>query len=126
MIRAIIYKVSTGKVTSALSAPDLDCIELNMQDDEDYIISDWSGDLSTASVINGEIVEGEITNPTEDIARGMRNGLLAGSDWTQLPNAPLTEEKKLEWENYRQQLRDLFNSFSYTNIEDVVWPSQPS
>ena len=39
--------------------------------------------------------------------RRIRNEMLLLCDWTQLPNAPLTDEKKKEWENYRQALRDL-------------------
>jgi glucose dehydrogenase len=126
MINAVIYDTSTGKVVSKLTVPDLDCLALNIQDSQDYIISDWSGDLSLATVVDGEVVEGSPTNQTESIARGMRDSLLSSSDWTQIPDSPLTETKKAEWQVYRQELRDLFNDFTYTNIEDVVWPTQPS
>ena len=33
--------------------------------------------------------------------------LLSGSDWTQLPDSPLSSTKKAEWATYRQSLRDL-------------------
>lgn len=125
MINAITYDTSTGKVVSKLTVPDLDCLALNIQEGQDYIISDWSGDLSLATVVDGEVVEGSPTNQTESIARGMRDSLLSSSDWTQIPDSPLTETKKAEWQVYRQELRDLFNDFTYTNIEDVVWPTQP-
>ena len=36
-----------------------------------------------------------------------RNGRLAISDWTQLPDSPLSSTKKTEWATYRQTLRDL-------------------
>jgi hypothetical protein len=36
-----------------------------------------------------------------------RNHLLTTSDWTQLPDSPLTEEQKQAWREYRQLLRDL-------------------
>jgi hypothetical protein len=39
--------------------------------------------------------------------RFTRNLKLTGSDWTQLPDAPLTEEQKELWIIYRQELRDL-------------------
>ena len=126
MIRAVIYDQGTGKVIKTLSVPDLDCLALNVQEGQDYIISDWSGDLSLATVVDGEVIEGSPTNQTQSIARGMRDSLLASSDWTQIPDSPLTETKKTEWQVYRQQLRDLFNDFTYTNIEDVVWPTKPS
>jgi hypothetical protein len=39
--------------------------------------------------------------------RAERNEMLMRSDWTQLPNSGLSEEKKAAWETYRQALRDL-------------------
>lgn len=32
---------------------------------------------------------------------------LKASDWTQLPDSPLSEEEKNEWAVYRQALRDI-------------------
>ena len=56
--------------------------------------------------------------------RSQRNNLLAQSDWTDLPNAPLTAPKKAEWQTYRQELRD------YPAQSDKVstlpeWPTPP-
>ena len=42
-----------------------------------------------------------------DVFRNLRNQKLAHCDWTQLPDAQLSEELKIEWTNYRQALRDL-------------------
>ena len=39
-----------------------------------------------------------------------RNRKLITSDWTQMPDAPLTDAKKTEWATYRQQLRDIPNN----------------
>jgi hypothetical protein len=39
--------------------------------------------------------------------RELRYWKLQGTDWTQLPDVDLTEEKKLAWREYRQALRDL-------------------
>ncbi|KRD06550.1 hypothetical protein ASE21_19260 [Flavobacterium sp. Root901] len=55
--------------------------------------------------------------------RTTRNTLLTDSDWTQLEDSPLSEEKKTEWKNYRQKLRDLTNLDDLTSI---FWPTQPS
>jgi hypothetical protein len=46
------------------------------------------------------------------ILRDIRDYKLLQCDWTQLPNAPLSEEKKQKWEVYRQQLRDLANNIA--------------
>lgn len=59
--------------------------------------------------------------------REERRGWLKVTDWTQVPDSPLTTEKRAEWATYRQALRDLPSSYtSSTPIEDVVWPTQPS
>jgi len=53
------------------------------------------------------------------IARSKRNNLLKESDWTQLPNNPLTAEKQEEWNVYRQKLRDIPETIPY------VFPNPP-
>jgi hypothetical protein len=54
--------------------------------------------------------------------RNTRNTLLIESDWTQVEDSPLSEEKKTEWKNYRQELRDLTD---LENGADAVWPTPP-
>lgn len=44
-----------------------------------------------------------------DEIRGKRNQYLKASDWTQVPDSPLSDEKKAEWRTYRQALRDMMN-----------------
>lgn len=52
-----------------------------------------------------------------------RNELLNQSDWTQIPNNPLTLAKQEEWAVYRQQLRDITQQSGYPF--NVIWPTQP-
>ena len=47
-----------------------------------------------------------------------RNNKLFASDWTQMPDRPLTAEKKTEWATYRQALRDVPNNLR--NHENYV------
>jgi hypothetical protein len=54
--------------------------------------------------------------------RSIRNTYLSESDWTQLPDSPLSEIKKQEWIIYRQSLRDVTNQEDPFNIE---WPTKP-
>lgn len=61
---------------------------------------------------------------TENDFRNERNNLLEGSDWTQLPDSPLSDSKKTEWATYRQALRDLPTSTSDYN--NVSYPTEPS
>jgi hypothetical protein len=43
-----------------------------------------------------------------------------------MSDSPLPEEKKSEWQTYRQTLRDLsFVSSDISNVNDVNWPTQP-
>jgi len=42
----------------------------------------------------------------ERAMRQIRDNLLAASDWTQMPDAPLTDEQRAAWATYRQALRD--------------------
>lgn len=56
--------------------------------------------------------------------RCKRNGLLSESDYTQLEDAPISSEKKQEYSEYRQELRDLpDNTLDPLN---PVFPSKPS
>jgi hypothetical protein len=66
-------------------------------------------------------IDQETTTMWQNI-RSKRNTLLLGSDWTQLVDCPLTEEKKTEWQMYRQQLRDITNQEDPYNIS---WPTEP-
>lgn len=56
-------------------------------------------------------------------ARERRNILLSRSDWTDLPNAPLTAEQKAVWLTYRQELRDITTQSGFPSI--VIWPVSP-
>jgi|DEB0MinimDraft_6_1074348.scaffolds.fasta_scaffold33437_3 hypothetical protein len=38
--------------------------------------------------------------------RAQRDRFLADSDWTQMPDSPLTVEQRQAWADYRQALRD--------------------
>lgn len=55
--------------------------------------------------------------------RTKRNRLLYESDWTQLPNGPLSSELQTAWATYRQALRDITAQPGFPT--DVVWPTSP-
>jgi hypothetical protein len=59
--------------------------------------------------------------------RRARDRDLLMSDWTQLPDAPLTPEKKAEWAAYREQLRNL--TIVYANVKtpsEIIPPTKPN
>jgi hypothetical protein len=70
-----------------------------------------------------EFTEIEQYNIQETSVKSIRDSLLYESDWTQIPNNPLTEQQQTEWVLYRQQLRDVTSQSGYPF--NVVWPTQP-
>ena len=52
--------------------------------------------------------------------REMRDKLLAESDWTVMPDSPLSDSNKAEWETYRQALRDLPSTASSEFANQVI------
>ena len=61
----------------------------------------------------------------EDL-RCTRDIFLRESDWTQVPDSPLSDSKKAEWSTYRQALRDMPGTYSSeTDPLKVVWPDKP-
>ena len=59
-----------------------------------------------------------------DKALKARSQLLLSSDWTQLPNGPLTLEQQQTWATYRQALRDITKQSGYPF--NIIWPSAPN
>ncbi len=55
--------------------------------------------------------------------RATRNELLAASDWTQMPDSPLTATQKTKWKTYRTSLRNLPTSEGWPS---VTFPTEPS
>lgn len=71
-----------------------------------------------------QATESEVAQRTEVMAaqvRAERTRLLAESDWTQLPDAPVPQ---LPWAQYRQALRDITSQPGFPS--DVQWPDVPA
>ena len=60
---------------------------------------------------------------TEAEARAERNQLIAASDWTQVADAPLTQNERARWREYRQRLRDVPQQPGFP--ASVDWPAEP-
>ena len=72
----------------------------------------------------------EASRDYEDELRSTRDSKLFETDWTQVNDAPLTEEQKTLWQIYRQQLRDIPQSIideqDYKNmVLDLNHPNWP-
>ena len=86
----------------------------------------------TEEEINAKIAELEAAEPARQV-REIRDRLLAESDWTQSRDVVLLND--ITWKRYRQDLRDLPASASFTpklnsdgnlDMSSVTWPLKPS
>lgn len=132
-----IYLTSTGQI---LKTVDTDNIESQIQSGESYV--EGSIDSSVYYIENGQGVEIPAqTSPyavfdfttkqwvlVENLASAdvllKRQRLLYSSDWTQIPNNPLTTTQQQAWATYRQELRDIPSQSGYPY--NVVWPVAPT
>ena len=79
--------------------------------------------VNVVDAVNKTVTGTRTANPISDlnaweIVRSMRNSELTATDWTQLPDSPLTTAKKTEWAVYRQALRDITTQ---ENPREIVW-----
>ena len=88
--------------------------------------------MPTEDEINAKIAELETAEPARQV-REIRDRLLAESDWTQSRDVVLLNDTT--WKQYRQDLRDLPASASFTpklnsngdlDMSSVTWPLKPS
>lgn len=55
--------------------------------------------------------------------KAIRDELLLRSDWTQGSDSTLSSEKKTQWAEYRQKLRDVPSQKGFPY--DIKWPEKP-
>lgn len=58
-----------------------------------------------------------------DVVRAKRDYLLKWSDWTLTPGATVDQRA---WSSYRQNLRDLPQTYEKYGLDKIVWPVPPS
>ena len=80
------------------------------------------------ATIEEQVELGDMTQATADTinavnVRAERDALLAGSDWTQLPDAPLSAEEKAAWTKYREDLRNLPQQGGFPRT--IILPTNP-
>lgn len=132
-----IYNTSTGQIRVSGEAPDYDLqvcqngeskLPLLSRPTEQYIENGelmdmgdppqwyYTFDYTTKRWIDARTQEEKIIE-----IQVKRNQLLKESDWTQLPDVPLSTKE--QWATYRQALRDITLQQGYPN--DVEWPTSP-
>ena len=65
----------------------------------------------------------ELEDSSWENVRKKRNYLLKSTDWTVTPGSTVDQA---QWSAYRQNLRDLPQTYKVKTSDDVVWPTQPS
>jgi len=125
-----IYNSKTGIILRNVSEMG-DDIYKNVKAGEGYVEGSYSTD--NYIIVDGEPVAKEAAVISEQNKKqaqidltAQRNYLLQGSDWTQVIDNPLTDAKKIEWQTYRQTLRDLPTAYTdIESIEEVIFPTKP-
>ena len=125
-----IYNLETGIILRNVSEMG-DDIYKNVKADEGYVEGSYATD--NYIIVDGEPVAKEASVISEQNKKqaqidltAQRNSLLQGSDWTQVIDNPLTDSKKIEWQTYRQTLRDLPTAYTdIESIEEVIFPTKP-
>jgi hypothetical protein len=116
-----IYNLDSGEI-SYTTTTDTPIDVMGLQEGEGIIIGGYQSNEHI--IIDGEAVTR--TDNVLEVLRSKRDSLLTQSDWTQMPDSPLSSSKKTEWATYRQALRDLpATNSDATSIDDVVFPNQP-
>ena len=102
------------------SIPRVDCLVVD--DGSGQRIAEWNlvDPQPSSEQLNAAWLAANSSNEW-GLVREKRAILLDNSDWTQLSDVPLSDEKKAEWVSYRQALRDIT-----TQPEgSVSWPVEP-
>ena len=96
-----LYKVKNQQLVLLPPSPGADYIY-------NFTTSQWEVNLP---LVTGQVLQ-------------QRSELLYASDWTQIPNGPLTTAQQTAWATYRQELRDITSQPGYPT--NVVWPTPPA
>ena len=116
------YKTDTGEITST-GVTNVALNNISLESGESVIEGHYN--VQEYKIIGGEAVAQTVSIWSG--VRALRDNLLSESDWTQLPDSPLTDSKKTEWATYRQTLRDIPSSqSSVTDKSNITWPTEPS
>ena len=127
----IVYN-SEGMIIRTGSCSDSD---ISIQAGENEFVIEGIADDSCQMIVDGKVIDKPDSEPLTNIElnkelliniRYRRKSSLSNSDWTQMPDSPLSDAKKQEWSIYRQALRDLPETYiGATSIDDIIWPTKP-
>lgn len=120
----------SGAYPNPKSQPFPGCVALN--DEQAAVFFEYNGFVAVEDGVvtpNAEAWEewkaelAEASKTTAEEVRAERDKRLAETDWTQVLDAPLSEESREAFRVYRQALRDIPDQDGFPAY--VVWPDMP-
>lgn len=90
-----------------------------------YLYVDEFGTYYDTPPADSYIVDSPDQEQALENVRAYRNELLLASDYTQLPDVPLTAAQVQQWRVYRQALRDYPKLINVTDWTAPPWPVAP-
>jgi hypothetical protein len=132
MKQVILYNKVTGKIIYSSLTTNARMLEKTLSRDSNlaYIEGSVAQNKYQVNVsVDPHFIEEKppVTIYVPGWIRDKRHNLLKGTDWTVGADSPLSDSKKAEWQTYRQALRDLPDTYAdETDIENVIWPTEPS
>lgn len=128
MIKKSIYSKADGSLVFRVNSSDMPDLS-NFSTDDFWIFDTYEDEFSKC--VDGVIqsfseteINNIFNNKNLDRFRKERNELLSESDWTDLPNCPLSNSKKEEWQSYRQTLRDMPSQEGFDPL-NPIFPEEP-
>ena len=122
-----------GKLTITNLDYDIPGIVLAAGGDGDVEKRGISADILTVDDVSDEALQAALDSYDHDqfvddrawaTVRAKRNQLLRDSDWTAVTDSALGGAEQIDWEEHRQDLRDIPQTYS-ADVESVVWPDAP-
>lgn len=89
----------------------------------DTVYQGWDVEALRAAGIAEDVIAAGVSAAKWAGIRTDRDLRLTASDWTQLPDSPLTAEQKASAAAYRQALRDLTEQ---PDPDVLTWPEPPA
>lgn len=124
----IIYHRDTGLIERCIDMND-EMLAKNLANNPHWAYLDGYIDNASKKQVNLDTMQIEDRPPFQpnvsDYIRSKRANLLRNSDWTQMPDSPLSAAKKAEWAAYRQALRDMPDTQVVNSVDEIVWPVRP-
>jgi len=116
-----IYKLANNKEGDAV------CILTEVDDGVQLCIPFSEDNIDYQKYLQWKAIDGNEPEAADGLTwndiRNKRDGILRETDWTMTSGATVDQA---QWAAYRQNLRDLPQTYKDKTPDDVVWPTQPS